>query len=202
MRAAIAAAEVGDEQRREDPTVNELEAAAAELLGQEEAVFVPTATMANEIALRMLGRAGRRGGRRAELAHLHLRARRPGRARRPDDAAAALRGRPLHARAAARDRAPTRRHAHAARRGSSRSRTRTTPRAGASGRSRSSTRSSRRRASSSCAVHLDGARVLNAAVALGVPAAEIGRPLRHGHALPLEGSRLPARRARSPARRS
>ena len=58
MRAAIAAAEVGDEQRREDPTVNRLEAAAAELLGQEEAVFVPTATMANEIALRVLGNPG------------------------------------------------------------------------------------------------------------------------------------------------
>jgi threonine aldolase len=58
MRAAIAAAEVGDEQRREDPTVNELERRAAELLGQEEAVFVPTATMANEIALRTLTEPG------------------------------------------------------------------------------------------------------------------------------------------------
>jgi threonine aldolase len=58
MRAAIAAAEVGDEQRREDPTVNRLEALAAELLGQEEAVYVPTATMANEIALRVLGEPG------------------------------------------------------------------------------------------------------------------------------------------------
>jgi threonine aldolase len=58
MRAAIAAAEVGDEQRREDPTVNRLEAMAAELLGQPEAVFVPTATMANEIALRILGEPG------------------------------------------------------------------------------------------------------------------------------------------------
>jgi threonine aldolase len=58
MRAAIAAAEVGDEQRREDPTVNRLEAMAAELLGQQEAVYVPTATMANEIALRVLGEPG------------------------------------------------------------------------------------------------------------------------------------------------
>ncbi|MDQ3161591.1 MAG: beta-eliminating lyase-related protein, partial [Actinomycetota bacterium] len=53
MRAAIAAAAVGDEQKREDPTVNELEARAAALLGQEEAVFLPTATMANQIALRL-----------------------------------------------------------------------------------------------------------------------------------------------------
>jgi threonine aldolase len=58
MRAAIAAAEVGDEQRREDPTVNELERSAAELLGQPDAVFVPTATMANEIALGILGEPG------------------------------------------------------------------------------------------------------------------------------------------------
>jgi threonine aldolase len=58
MRAAIAAAEVGDEQRREDPTVNELERRAAEMLGQPEAVFLPTATMANEIALRVLGGPG------------------------------------------------------------------------------------------------------------------------------------------------
>jgi threonine aldolase len=58
MRAAIAAAEVGDEQKREDPTVRELERRAAELLGQGEAVFVPTATMANEIALRTLSEPG------------------------------------------------------------------------------------------------------------------------------------------------
>jgi threonine aldolase len=58
MRQAIANAVVGDEQRREDPTVNELERRTAELLGQEEAVFVPTATMANEIALSVLGGAG------------------------------------------------------------------------------------------------------------------------------------------------
>ena len=53
MRAAIAAAAVGDEQKREDPTVNELEARGAALLGQAAAVFLPTATMANQIALRL-----------------------------------------------------------------------------------------------------------------------------------------------------
>jgi threonine aldolase len=58
MREAIASAEVGDEQKREDPTVNLLERRAAELLGHEEAVFVPTATMANEIALRLHGEPG------------------------------------------------------------------------------------------------------------------------------------------------
>jgi threonine aldolase len=58
MREAIANADVGDEQLREDPTVNELERRAADTLGQEDAVFVPTATMANEIALRVLGDPG------------------------------------------------------------------------------------------------------------------------------------------------
>ena len=58
MRRAIAEAAVGDEQKREDPTVLELERRVAELLGQEAAVFVPTATMANQIALKLHGRPG------------------------------------------------------------------------------------------------------------------------------------------------
>ena len=58
MRAVMAAAEVGDEQLREDPTVNELQRRAAELLGQEEALFLPTATMANQIALYCLSERG------------------------------------------------------------------------------------------------------------------------------------------------
>src|SRR2546430_15454658 len=58
MRDAIANAAVGDEQKREDPTVNELERRGAEFLGHEEAVFLPTATMANQIALNIHGRPG------------------------------------------------------------------------------------------------------------------------------------------------
>jgi len=58
MRAAIAAAVVGDEQMREDPTVNELQERVAALLGQERALFLPTATMANQIALKLHGRPG------------------------------------------------------------------------------------------------------------------------------------------------
>jgi threonine aldolase len=58
MREAIANAAVGDEQKREDPTVNELERRGAEFLGHEESVFLPTATMANQIALQILGRPG------------------------------------------------------------------------------------------------------------------------------------------------
>jgi threonine aldolase len=58
MRRAMAAAEVGDEQRREDPTVLALEARVAELLGQEAAVFLPTGTMCNAIAFRIHVRPG------------------------------------------------------------------------------------------------------------------------------------------------
>ena len=58
MRAAIAAAPVGDEQRREDPTVNTLQDRVAALLGQEAALFLPTATLANQIALKLHSRPG------------------------------------------------------------------------------------------------------------------------------------------------
>ena len=58
MRAAMAAADVGDEQLREDPTVNALQERAAALLGQEAALFLPTATMANQIALKVMTRPG------------------------------------------------------------------------------------------------------------------------------------------------
>ncbi len=53
MRAAMAAAEVGDDVYGEDPTVNRLEARAAEIFGREAALFVPTGTMGNQIAVRM-----------------------------------------------------------------------------------------------------------------------------------------------------
>jgi threonine aldolase len=58
MRRAIAEAAVGDEQKREDPSVNELQERVATLLGQEAALFLPTATMANQIALKLLARPG------------------------------------------------------------------------------------------------------------------------------------------------
>ena len=51
MRHAMAEAEVGDEQRGEDPTVNRLCEGAAELMGQEAALFVPSGTMCNQIAI-------------------------------------------------------------------------------------------------------------------------------------------------------
>ncbi len=52
MREAMARAEVGDDVYGEDPTVNRLEARTAELLGKEAALFVPSGTMANQVAIR------------------------------------------------------------------------------------------------------------------------------------------------------
>ena len=53
MRQAIANAEVGDEQRDEDPTVRKLQEMTAELLGKEAALFLPSGTMGNAIAYRV-----------------------------------------------------------------------------------------------------------------------------------------------------
>jgi threonine aldolase len=53
MRAAMASAEVGDDVYGEDPTINRLEARAAEIFGREAAIFVPTGTMGNQIAIRL-----------------------------------------------------------------------------------------------------------------------------------------------------
>jgi threonine aldolase len=52
MRAAMAAAEVGDDVYGEDPTVNLLERRSAETFGREAALFVPSGTMGNQIAIR------------------------------------------------------------------------------------------------------------------------------------------------------
>jgi threonine aldolase len=58
MRQAMAAAPVGDDQYGEDPSVNRLQERLAELLGKEAALFVPSGTMANQIALKILTRPG------------------------------------------------------------------------------------------------------------------------------------------------
>jgi threonine aldolase len=58
MRRAMADAEVGDDQYGEDPTVNTLQEEFAALLGQEAALYVPSGTMANQLALRVLTRPG------------------------------------------------------------------------------------------------------------------------------------------------
>ena len=53
MRAAMASAEVGDDVYGEDPTINRLEKRAAEIFGREAAIYVPTGTMGNQIAIRL-----------------------------------------------------------------------------------------------------------------------------------------------------
>ena len=58
MRHAIATAEVGDEQRGQDPTVNALQQRVAELLGQDAALFLPSGSMCNEISIRLHTRPG------------------------------------------------------------------------------------------------------------------------------------------------
>ena len=58
MRRAMADAEVGDDLYGEDPTVRRLESLAAGLLGKEAALYVPSGTMANQLAIRLLGRPG------------------------------------------------------------------------------------------------------------------------------------------------
>lgn len=53
MRAAMASADVGDDVYGEDPTLNRLEARAAEIFGRQASIFVPTGTMGNQIAIRL-----------------------------------------------------------------------------------------------------------------------------------------------------
>jgi threonine aldolase len=69
MRRAMLNAAVGDDGYGEDPTVRALEEAFAERVGKDAAVFVPSGTMANQIALRLLGRPGTRvvAGRRQHV---------------------------------------------------------------------------------------------------------------------------------------
>ena len=58
MRRAMAEAEVGDEQRGLDPSVNRLCEMTAELLNKEAAVFMPSGTMCNQLAIHILCRPG------------------------------------------------------------------------------------------------------------------------------------------------
>src|SRR5437660_12526847 len=53
MRRAMFEAEVGDDVYGEDPTINRLERRAAEIFGREAAIFVPTGTMGNQIAIKL-----------------------------------------------------------------------------------------------------------------------------------------------------
>ena len=201
MRAAIAAAEVGDEQRREDPTVNELERRAAELLGQEEAVFVPTATMANEIALRTLGEPGDEvvaeenshlfvselGGPAVHAGLMTRQLRCPNGRFTPEQLRETVRAgdsthTPAHEHRLGREHAQRLRRARLAARGDRGDR-----RDGARARASPPPRRSEGHERVGCLRRAGGAD---------------RRALRHGHALSLEGPRLPARRAVAGSRRA
>jgi len=58
MRHAMSSAEVGDEQQKEDPTVNKLTEMVCDLMGTEDAIFLPSGTMCNQIAFRVYCRPG------------------------------------------------------------------------------------------------------------------------------------------------
>ncbi len=70
MRQRMFEAEVGDDVYRDDPTVNELERLAADILGKEDALFVPSGTMGNQVALMTHTRRWGRGDRFYEISHV------------------------------------------------------------------------------------------------------------------------------------
>ena len=207
MRRAMAEAAVGDDVFGDDPTVNALQAYAAGLFGKEAGLFFPSGTMSNQAALLAHTQPRRRDLPPRAVAHPALRAGRRGRARGAADALLRLRGR--HARPRAMEEfvhadddphfAPTR-----------------------AGRTREHAQPLRRARPdpgwrcSRCAqfcdrhglrLHLDGARVCNAAVASGLPPAAIAAPfdsvsvcLSKGLGAPV-GSVLVGSRRVHPARR-
>ena len=173
MRQAIAEAEVGDEQRFMDPTVNALQERVAELLGHEAALFLPTGTMCNEIAVPAAHPAGRRRDVCDRTAHpIIAEAGGPGGVCRGDDAAARRRRRHLHRRAGARARSATPATATSRARGWCRSSRPPTWAAAASGRSRPIEAVVAVARENELRAHLDGARLMNAVVASGVAAAD------------------------------
>ena len=180
MREAMRRAELGDDSREGDPTVRRLEEAAAAITGKEAALFVASGTMSNLVAL--LAHTGRGGevlldgdshimrsemGGIASLAGLFYRA----------DPVDARRARSRRDRRApdARGSAPT-----SSRPRWSASRPRTTAPAAPRIPLDYMAKLRALTAEKSVPVHIDGARIFNAAVALGVPAAEIAR---HGDSI-------------------
>ena len=79
MRKAMAEAEEGDEQKYEDPTVNRLRERICEILGKEDAVFMPSGVVVQSVGDPRPYPAGRRGDRRSDRPHHQRRDRRHGR---------------------------------------------------------------------------------------------------------------------------
>ena len=169
----MAEAEVGDEQHFGDPTVNALCERVAELLGFEAAVFLPSGTMCNAIGFRLHIRAGRRRGLPApHLAPDQGRGRRPGGDLRRGAVPAGGRARDVRRRHAARRPCARRTTATARAPGSCRSsRPRTWP-AATCGRSPQLREVVEVAKANGLRLHMDGARLMNAVVASGVPTTE------------------------------
>ena len=177
MRQAIAKAEVGDEQRGLDPTTRALEERVAELLGQEAAVFLPSGTMCNEIAFRLHIRPGGdevildrtlhpvnfEAGGPAQLSGVMIRTLEGDGGMFTPTSSRGRSGRTAAATRPGRDLCRWSRRATSAAAGSGRSK-----RPECSGRPHHGLRS-----------HLDGARLMNAVVASGVPRPTM-RGVRHG----------------------
>jgi threonine aldolase len=165
MRRAMANAVVGDDVMGEDPTINRLQERAAELTGKQAALFVPSGTCGNQCAIMTWTRSGdevlvaershvvqHEAGGAAVLARAQVRALSPGSSHlRPEDVAPRLRGVDIHY-----------------------------PRTGLVCLEQAAadgtvvplaTLSAVRKAARGVPVHMDGARLFNAAAALGVPAA-------------------------------
>ena len=184
MRRAMAEAVVGDDDYGEDPTVRALEEAFAARLGKPAAVFVPSGTMANQIAFRVLAAAGTAvvAGRRQHVVSYEYgaAARNSGGAVPSPSTTATACSTPDDVRWAGR-------------------RPRTTSRRSRSSASRTPTwrrRAPRGRRSDSAAVaaaagdvpiHLDGARLFNAEAATGWRAAVVGRAGHDRDVLPVQG---------------
>ncbi len=170
----MATAEVGDDVRGEDPTVRRLEAAAATLLGKEAALFLPSGTMANQVAIHVHCRPGDEliceershvyyyeGGSIARLSGTQVRLlAAPGGAPTPAQVAAAVRPDDPHQ---PRSRLLVLENTHNMAGGRVLSAAVTQAVAAAARRS-------------GLLVHVDGARLLNAAVALGCAAADLVAP--------------------------
>ncbi len=174
MRRAMADAEVGDDVYGEDPTVNHLQELAAAMVGKEAALYVPSGTMGNQLALRLLARPGtevlcpaRCHIRQYEAAAAALNAGVQLRAV-PDAGGAFPAAAVEHAAAGPTHHLPplslvTIENTHMPASGRPLAVAEVTAVAAAAGRH-------------GLALHCDGARIFNAAVALGVPAPELAAP--------------------------
>ena len=159
----MADAEVGDDVYGEDPTVNRLQSLAASLLGKEAALYVPSGTMANQLAIRVLAGRGHRGAVRRPCARVPLRSR----GRAPVNSGVQMH--PLWRPARRCATSPIEGVAHhlpQARRCSS-SRTRTWRMSGAPTDAAEMAALCDIAHAGGLAVHVDGARIWNAAIALG-----------------------------------